>query len=112
MAKKPRKPTIRGLVLRYPHPDAPNDSDRDLFLIIDSDPWYNWLKKNDKFKFVGMDAHFHARKETVDSRGYWYGYLWRHKRLYKRYIGKTEDLSYPRLDKICKVFKKIKEGAK
>jgi LuxR family maltose regulon positive regulatory protein len=73
-----------------------------LRIVPDSPAWFAWLDQVSSFAFLGKSGHYTARKE-VKQRGnrYWSAYLTTGKQLTKKYLGKTADLTLPRLEHIA-----------
>jgi LuxR family transcriptional regulator, maltose regulon positive regulatory protein len=73
-----------------------------LGIMPDSPAWFAWLEQVASFAFMGKSGHYTARKE-VKQRGdrYWSAYLTVDKRLTKKYLGKSADLSLARLEYIA-----------
>lgn len=64
--------------------------------------WYKWLDQISSFAFWGKSVHYTARKEhRPHGEGYWYAYLSANKKLSKRYLGKTSDLTLMRLEEVA-----------
>jgi LuxR family maltose regulon positive regulatory protein len=66
--------------------------------------WFAWLDEVSSFAFQGQRGSFTARKETK-QRGvvYWYAYRKRKGKLAKKYLGKTADLTFARLEDVAAV---------
>jgi LuxR family maltose regulon positive regulatory protein len=66
--------------------------------------WFAWLDEVSSFAFHGQSGSFTARKETK-QRGsvYWYAYRKREGTLAKKYLGKTADLTFARLENVAGV---------
>ena len=78
---------------------------REVFRMTSEDPvWFAWLDEVSSFAFHGQHGSFAARKETK-QRGsvYWYAYRKREGTLAKKYLGKTTDLTFARLEEIAGV---------
>ncbi len=65
---------------------------------IGSRRWYAWLANITGFRFEGALGQFTARCEKRRGLRYWYAYRRVHGKLYKAYLGKSEELSQERLD--------------
>jgi LuxR family maltose regulon positive regulatory protein len=64
--------------------------------------WFAWLDEMSSFAFHGWRGSFTARKETKQrGSGYWYAYRKRAGALAKKYLGKTADLTFARLEDIA-----------
>lgn len=68
---------------------------------IGSPDWNDWLIKNHGFKYEGSTGHFTARCELRRGIGYWYAHRRRDGKLYKTYLGKSEELDSDRLERAC-----------
>jgi LuxR family transcriptional regulator, maltose regulon positive regulatory protein len=70
--------------------------DTDLNVEVGSAEWFAWLcdEAHPCFHFTDSSGGFTARKERK-QRGdsYWVAYRQSHKKLYKRYLGKSESLT-------------------
>ncbi len=64
---------------------------------VDSPLWYEWLSAAKKFSFKGQNGCFVAQCETRRNKAYWYAYRRRAGKLFKAYMGKTEELTLERL---------------
>lgn len=65
---------------------------------VGSAAWYDWLDANKKFKYKGIEGHFLARREVRrNNKVYWYAYRRRAGKLSKVYLGKSDELTYERL---------------
>ncbi|MFL5698571.1 MAG: hypothetical protein ACJ797_15900 [Ktedonobacteraceae bacterium] len=68
----------------------------------ESPAWFAWLDHISSFAFWGKSGHYTARKESRPrGEGYWYAYLGIGKKLMKRYLGKTGDLTSARLEQVA-----------
>lgn len=76
-----------------------------LSIVPDSSTWFVWLESVSSFAFTGKHSHYTARKEAR-ARGerYWYAYQTQGKRIKKKYLGKTSDMTLPRLESIAARF--------
>jgi LuxR family maltose regulon positive regulatory protein len=65
---------------------------------------FDLLESISSFSFRGRDGEqCTLRKQTVRRGGaYWYAYRRQHRRLVKRYVGKTTDLSLARLEEVAR----------
>ncbi|MFL5658243.1 MAG: tetratricopeptide repeat protein [Ktedonobacteraceae bacterium] len=73
-------------------------------LKVGSPEWYSWLATVTTFAFSSDSGSFTARKERVgNARGgwYWKAYRKREGRLYRAYLGKSEDLTLARLNTVA-----------
>ena len=75
-----------------------------LVVVPGSTTWFDWLAEVSSFAFVGQAGSFTARKEAA-QRGdrYWYAYLRAGRKLAKKYLGKTADLTLARLEEVAGV---------
>lgn len=75
-----------------------------LRMTIEGPVWFAWLDEVSSFAFHGQSGSFTARKETK-QRGavYWYAYRKREGKLAKKYLGKTADLTFARLEEVAGV---------
>jgi LuxR family maltose regulon positive regulatory protein len=76
---------------------------REALRMTSEDPaWFAWLDDVSSFAFQGQRGSFTARKETK-QRGamYWYAYRKREGTLAKKYLGKTTDLTFARLEDVA-----------
>ncbi len=73
-----------------------------LRMTIEGPAWFAWLDEVSSFAFHGQSGSFTARKETK-QRGavYWYAYRKREGKLAKKYLGKTADLTFARLEDVA-----------
>ena len=69
-------------------------------VVIVTDAWYTWLADQhiQSFSFRHPLGTFTARRERKRYGWYWYAYRKRAGRLYKAYLGKTEELTLERLN--------------
>jgi LuxR family transcriptional regulator, maltose regulon positive regulatory protein len=67
-----------------------------------STAWFNWLTHISSFAFQGKTGYYIARKE-LRPRGdqYWYAYFSQGEGRTKKYLGKTDDLTLARLEKVA-----------
>src|SRR6266702_740807 len=73
-----------------------------LEIALESPAWFAWLDHISSFAFWGKSGHYTARKESRPrGEGYWYAYLGIGKKLMKRYLGKTGDLTSARLEQVA-----------
>jgi predicted ATPase/DNA-binding CsgD family transcriptional regulator len=87
-------PLIQGNVLSYQQSDQP------AYLLVDTPDWYAWLCSASTFRFQCEYGTFTARKEHAGSRRggqYWKAYRKRRGKLYRAYLGKSEELTLERL---------------
>jgi LuxR family maltose regulon positive regulatory protein len=69
----------------------------------DSPAWFAWLAEVASFAFYGQAGSFTTRQEAV-QRGerYWYAYRCTDHKLHKKYLGKTPELTFARLEQVAK----------
>jgi len=60
---------------------------------VGSDAWFAWLSQHDKFSFQGKSGRFTAQREVRRNTTYWYAYRRRSGKLFKLYLGKTDELT-------------------
>ena len=65
---------------------------------VGSTEWYAWLSRNSRFSFHGTNGHFTAQSEVRRNRTYWYAYRRRNGKLFKLYLGKSEELNLERME--------------
>lgn len=68
---------------------------------FDNPEFSQWLEANTSFRFEAGENSYRARKERLSSGVYWYAYKKVAGKLHKRYIGKTEEVTYIRLLEIA-----------
>lgn len=64
---------------------------------VGSPAWYEWLFTVKKFSYKGQSGSFVAQCETRRNKAYWYAYRRRSGKLFKAYMGKSEELTPERL---------------
>ncbi|MEI7848056.1 MAG: LuxR C-terminal-related transcriptional regulator [Chloroflexota bacterium] len=69
-------------------------------VLVGSGEWFSWLSQHSQFLFHGKNGHFSAQSELRCSRPYWYAYRRRAGKLFKLYLGKSEELTLDRLEQI------------
>ena len=67
---------------------------------VGSAEWFAWLAQHEKFSFQGKDGHFIAQREMRRDKAYWYAYRRRAGKLFKLYLGKSDELTLARLAQI------------
>ncbi len=89
------------------HPGAP------ALCQLNSPEWFAWLNSATSFRYqttqrLAVTAHYSralrpisVRKERRRRRSLWYANLRVHGTLYKRYVGRSSDLTVERLDEIA-----------
>src|SRR5947208_3202605 len=93
-------PLIQGNVLTYQQSDHPTH------VLVDTSDWYAWLRTASTFRFHSEQGSFTARKERAGSRRggeYWKAYCRRHGKLYRVYLGKSEELTLEQLKSVAMV---------
>src|SRR5690348_1037963 len=66
---------------------------------VDTPAWFAWLERATIFSFNGPTGRFTARKEGRARGGwYWKAYRTAHGTLQRVYLGKSADLTLPRLN--------------
>jgi len=75
-----------------------------LDILPESRAWFVWLDEAPSFTFQGKAGSYIARKEANrPGQGYWYAYIRTGKKLLKKYVGKTDDLTLARLEDVAGV---------
>ncbi len=75
-----------------------------LDILPESRAWFAWLDDAPSFTFQGKAGSYIARKEANrPGEGYWYAYVRTGKKLLKKYVGKTADLTLARLEDVAGV---------
>ena len=75
-----------------------------LDILPESRAWFVWLDEAPSFTFQGKAGSYIVRKEaTRPGQGYWYAYIRTGKKLLKKYVGKTADLTLARLEDVAGV---------
>ncbi|GHO87497.1 LuxR C-terminal-related transcriptional regulator [Dictyobacter formicarum] len=77
--------------------------EHDRFLLAAVGPaWLDWLNTHKSFSFQGEQQSFNMLKETRKhtDEGYWYAYQRQGKRIVKRYVGKSIDITSSRLEEV------------
>jgi LuxR family maltose regulon positive regulatory protein len=98
-------PTIRETTLHF------YEDEQETSIIVGSARWFEWLQEETStiFSFRSPDGSYTARKENAGNhRGgwYWKAYLKRQGVLYRAYLGKSEDLTFERLNEVALVLAK------
>lgn len=61
--------------------------------------WFAWLATCPSFAFQGKHGHLTLQREARSrGEGYWYAYRSQQRRTFKRYVGRTDDLTIARLE--------------
>lgn len=69
-------------------------------IIPDSPEWFAWLQEKLSFTFHARSgAHYTVRRESMHH--YWYAYWRMGKKIFKRYLGRTEGLNLTHLEEIA-----------
>jgi ATP/maltotriose-dependent transcriptional regulator MalT len=64
--------------------------------------WFSWLKQCPSFAFQGRSGHITLLKERRRyGEGYWYAYRTCHRRTTKKYAGRSEYLTFARLEMLA-----------
>lgn len=70
--------------------------------VVDTPAWFAWLADIPSFAFRGQTGSYTARQEAARRGGrYWYAYRRTGRKLSKKYLGKTADLTVIRLEQIA-----------
>src|SRR5947207_6739655 len=83
---------------------ALHDNSRELLLSMtqDSQEWFALLANIPSFSFCGQHGQLTVRRETRPSGGgYWYAYRRSGKRMVKKYLGRTLELSLGHLESVA-----------
>src|SRR5690349_15648551 len=73
-----------------------------LQVVPDSPAWFAWLDQVSSFAFRGKGGHYTARKESrLRGEAYWYAYVGAGKKLTKKYLGRTTDVTLARLEQVA-----------
>jgi predicted ATPase/DNA-binding CsgD family transcriptional regulator len=91
-------PLIQGNILTC------QQSGQSTQLLLGTSDWYDWLDTASTFTFQSEYGNFTARKERAGSgRGgeYWKAYRRRQGKLYRAYLGKSEDLTLEQLQSVA-----------
>src|SRR5947209_8248276 len=100
-------PLIQGNILTY------HQSGQSAQVLVDTADWYAWLPTASTFTFHSEHGTFTARKERAGSRRggeYWKAYRRRHGKLYRAYLGKSEELTLEQLQSVAVVLASKGEG--
>jgi predicted ATPase/DNA-binding CsgD family transcriptional regulator len=89
-------PRIENQLLRLPETAGPAAG----AIEVESAAWYAWLadEQNPSFTFTNAVGTCTVRRERRRRGQYWYAYRRRAGKLYKRYVGKTDELTLDRLN--------------
>jgi LuxR family transcriptional regulator, maltose regulon positive regulatory protein len=82
------------------HTSSRQDS---LHIAPESPAWFAWLEEVSSFSFHSRQGHtYMVWKEHVQLGGtYWYGYLRKHTKMVKHYLGRSADLTISHLEEIA-----------
>lgn len=83
-------------------------TDDNKLIKLDTPAFLTWLESNKSFRFeagIGGCDSYRARKETLSGVDYWYAVKKVNGKLHKRFIGKSEDVTHPRLVEISKLIR-------
>jgi LuxR family maltose regulon positive regulatory protein len=73
-----------------------------LDIVPESPAWFAWLDQLSSFAFWGQRGHYTARKERRPrGEAYWYAYVGTGKKLTKKYLGKSSDVTLARLEHVA-----------
>src|SRR5713226_1704062 len=100
-------PVIQGNTLTYHQSGQPAQ------VMVDTSDWYVWLSTASTFTFHSEHGTFTARKERAGSRRggeYWKAYRRRNGKLYRAYLGKSEELTLEQLQSVAGVLAGKGEG--
>src|SRR5256885_15572847 len=93
-------PLIEGHILTYQQSGQPTH------VLVGTTEWYAWLRSASTFRFHSEQGTITARKERAGSRRggeYWKAYCRRHGKLYRVYLGKSEELTLEQLKSVAVV---------
>src|SRR5713226_7237295 len=100
-------PLIQGNTLTYQQSGQPAQ------LQVDTSDWYAWLRTASTFTFHSEHGTFTARKDRAGSRRggeYWKAYRRRQGKLYRAYLGKSEELTLEQLQSVAIVLASKEAG--
>ena len=73
-----------------------------LDIASESAAWFAWLEEASSFTFHGKAGSYTARKESIRQGDvYWYAYMRTGKKLLKKYVGKTAEVTLARLEQVA-----------
>src|ERR1700674_308163 len=76
--------------------------ERTLPIVYGTQEWFAWLASIPSFTFSGQHGQLTVRQEARSQGGaYWYAYRRAGEKMRKRYLGRTTDLTLPRLEEIA-----------
>ncbi|MBO0794506.1 MAG: transcriptional regulator, partial [Ktedonobacteraceae bacterium] len=65
--------------------------------------WFSWLAESTAFAFAGRTGRITVVKEARSrGGGYWYAYSTQKRRTSKRYLGRTDNVTFSRLEQVAK----------
>lgn len=70
-------------------------------LRIETPEWFAWLAESGRFSYCGENGKFTAQSEVRRRQSYWYAYRRSGGKLSKIYLGRTEELTFERLERAC-----------
>ncbi len=80
--------------------------------VPESPAWFAWLDQVSSFSFWGKGRHYTARKvKRPRGEAYWYAYVGAGKKLAKKYLGKTSDVTLARLEQVAAKLQAAAAGA-
>src|SRR5579864_5652340 len=91
-------PKVQGDTLIY------LQGEQEQVLTVGTAAWFLWLETASSFSFVGATGSFTARcEQSGHKRGgwYWKAYRKQHGKLISRYLGKSEMLTFGRLQEVA-----------
>lgn len=89
-----RLPAVRDGLLYAAPGEAP--------VRVGTTEWFAWMSEARSFTFACTEGTFTARHEERSGRRFWYAYRQRHGALRKSYLGRTADLTLPRLQQAAR----------
>ena len=92
--RKSNKPLVRNEFLMTPDAAIKGAAP----IQVGSPAWYAWLGGNQGFSYEGSVGHLTTRRELRRGIGYWYGYRRRDGKLTKLYLGRSQELTWERLE--------------
>ncbi len=87
-------PAVRNGILTSPLSDAP--------IAVATPEWFAWLRAARSFSYAGATGTFTARHEERSGRQFWYAYRQSGGKLRKHYLGRSADLTLPRLEQAAR----------
>ena len=81
-----------------------SQDEQEIRLEVGTPAWYEWLNKVTTFAYTSEQGSFTARKEQAGNRRggrYWKAYRKRQGKLYRAYLGKSEELTLERLRRVA-----------